>query len=276
MRAALSRRQSSRRERPSASWLADYEYGERLRTQGDEVTMKVNAEIGVLRRVTTARMPTKWGMFDAAGFERQAANDIQRVDTAVAIVMGDLRGEAPLLRIHSQCFTGEGLGSLRCDCSDQLSMAMQTIAAEGQGLVIYEYQEGRGIGLMAKLHAYELQDSGIDTVEANHVLGFRADCRDYSLPVAILRELGVHRVRLLTNNPAKARALTDAGIEVVARIPCEAKANAYSLPYLRTKKEKMDHALSLPSCDGMGQSKDQRTAEARRNSTRVAFANISI
>jgi GTP cyclohydrolase II len=242
---------------------------------GDEVTMKVNAEIGTLCRVATARMPTEWGMFNAAGFER-ATNGIAQIDTALALMMGDLRGEAPLLRVHSQCFTGEGLGSLRCDCSDQLSMAMQNIAAEGRGLVIYEYQEGRGIGLMAKLKAYELQDSGIDTVEANHVLGFRADCRDYSLPVAILRELGVHRVRLLTNNPAKARALTDAGIEVVARIPCEAKVTPYSLPYLRAKKEKMGHALSLPSCDGMGQSKDQRTAEARRNSTRVAFANISI
>jgi hypothetical protein len=105
---------------------------------------------------------------------------------------------------------------------------------------------------MAKLRAYELQDIGVDTVEANHALGFRADCRDYSLPDAILRELGVHRVRLLTNNPAKARALTDAGIEVVARIPCEATANPYSLPYLRTKKEKMDHALSLPYCEGTG------------------------
>jgi GTP cyclohydrolase II len=133
-------------------------------------------------------------------------------------------------------------------------MAMRAIAAEGRGLVIYEYQEGRGIGLMAKLQAYELQDSGIDTVEANHVLGFRADCRDYSLPVAILRELGVNRVRLLTNNPAKARALSDAGIEVGARIPCETKANSYSLPYLRTKKEKMDHALRLPIADGAGQS----------------------
>jgi GTP cyclohydrolase II len=205
-------------------------------------------------------MPTKWGLFDAAGFERQAAND--SVDTALAIVMGDLRGEAPLLRIHSQCFTGEGLGSLRCDCSEQLSMAMQTIAAEGRGLVIYEYQEGRGIGLMAKLKAYELQDSGIDTVEANHVLGFRADCRDYSLPVAILRELGLHRVRLLTNNPAKAHALTDAGIEVVDRIPCEAKVTPYSLPYLRTKKEKLGHALSLPHHDGTGQIKDLRALEA--------------
>jgi GTP cyclohydrolase II len=118
-------------------------------------------------------------------------------------------------------------------------MAMRAIAAEGRGLVIYEYQEGRGIGLMAKLQAYELQDSGIDTVDANHVLGFSADCRDYSLPVAILRELGVNRVRLLTNNPAKARALSDAGIDVVARIPCEAKANPYSLPYLRAKREKL-------------------------------------
>ena len=190
--------------------------------------MKSAAEIEILCRVATARMPTKWGMFNAAGFER-AANGTQ-IDTALALTMGDLSGEAPLLRIHSQCFTGEGLGSLRCDCSDQLSMAMRAIAAEGHGLVIYEYQEGRGIGLMAKLQAYELQDSGIDTVEANHVLGFRADCRDYSLPVAILRELGVHRVRLLTNNPAKARALSDAGIEVVARIPCEAKSSPYSLP----------------------------------------------
>ena len=207
--------------------------------------MKAAEEIGTLCRVATARMPTKWGMFTAAGFERQAPKGIQRGDTALAMIMGDLKRGVPLLRIHSQCFTGEGLGSLRCDCSDQLSTAMRAIAAEGHGLVIYEYQEGRGIGLMAKLQAYELQDGGIDTVEANHVLGFSADCRDYSLPVAILRELSVRRVRLLTNNPAKARALTDAGIEVVARIPCEATANPYSLPYLRTKKEKMDHALSL-------------------------------
>jgi GTP cyclohydrolase II len=219
--------------------------------------MKAAEEIGILCRVATARMPTKWGMFNAAGFER-AANRNAQIDTVLAIIMGDLRGDAPLLRIHSQCFTGEGLGSLRCDCSDQLAIAMRTIAAEGEGLVIYEYQEGRGIGLMAKLKAYELQDDGIDTVEANRVLGFSADCRDYSLPVAILRELGVHRVRLLTNNPAKARALIDAGIEVAARIPCEAKANPYSLPYLRTKKERMDHALSLPYCDDTGRLKDLR------------------
>jgi GTP cyclohydrolase II len=235
--------------------------------------MKSAAESGILCRVATARMPTKWGMFNAAGFER-VANGIPQIDTALALIMGDLRGEAPLLRIHSQCSTGEGLGSLRCDCGDQLSMAMRAIAAEGQGLVIYEYQEGRGIGLTAKLKAYELQDSGIDTVEANHVLGFKADCRDYSLPVAILGELGVHRVRLLTNNPAKARALTDAGIEVVARIACEAKANSYSLLYLRTKKEKMDHALRLHYCDGTDQSKFWRALEAHQNPTRLAYTEI--
>jgi GTP cyclohydrolase II len=236
--------------------------------------MKTAEEIGTLCRVASARMPTKWGMFNAAGFARQAPNGIQPRDTALAMVMGDLKRQAPLLRIHSQCFTGESLGSLRCDCSDQLSMAMRAIAAEGHGLVIYEYQEGRGIGLMAKLQAYELQDSGIDTVEANHVLGFSADCRDYSLPVAILREIGVQRVRLLTNNPAKARALTDAGIEVVDRIPCEAKANPYSLSYLRTKKEKMHHALNLPRCDDTGKSKDLRAVEAPQNPTRLAYAEI--
>ena len=122
---------------------------------------------------------------------------------------------------------------------------MQAIADEGRGLVIYEYQEGRGIGLMAKLEAYELQDAGIDTVEANHALGFKADCRDFSLPAAILRDLGIKRVRLLSNNPRKANALTESGIEVVAQLLCEAAPNPHSLVYLRTKKEKMGHALSL-------------------------------
>src|ERR1700752_3800095 len=199
----------------------------------------------LLWRVASTRMPTKWGMFDVIGFERDISNGTQRVETALAIVMGDLTEGAPLLRIHSQCFTGEVLGSLRCDCHDQLEMAMQAIADEGRGLVIYEYQEGRGIGLMAKLEAYELQDAGLDTVEANHALGFKADCRDFSLPAAIVRELGVKRVRLLSNNPRKADALAENGIEVVAQIPCEAAPNTHSLVYLRTKKEKMGHALSL-------------------------------
>jgi len=202
-------------------------------------------QIGALWRIASTRMPTKWGLFDAIGYERDVANGTQRVESALAIVMGDVIEGTPLLRLHSQCFTGEVLGSLRCDCHDQLEMAMQAIAEEGRGLVIYEYQEGRGIGLMAKLEAYELQDAGIDTVEANHALGFKADCRDFSLPAAILRDLGIGRVRLLSNNPRKANALAENGIEVVAQLPCEAAPNPHSLVYLRTKKERMGHALSL-------------------------------
>jgi len=190
-------------------------------------------------------MPTKWGMFTAVGFERDVSNGNRPAETAVALVMGDVNAGTPLLRVHSQCFTGELLGSLRCDCHDQLEMAMQAIAEEGRGLVIYEYQEGRGIGLMSKLQAYELQDVGLDTVEANHALGFKADSRDFSLPAAILRDLRIKRVRLLSNNPRKASALIENGIEVVAQLSCEAAPNPHSFAYLRTKKEKMGHALSL-------------------------------
>jgi GTP cyclohydrolase II len=190
-------------------------------------------------------MPTRWGVFQIIGFERETLDGSHRVETALAIVLGDLKGGAPLLRIHSQCFTGEVLGSLRCDCGEQLEIAMRAIAEEGRGLVIYEYQEGRGIGLVAKLQAYALQDEGLDTVEANHALGFEADYRDFGLSVAILHELGVGRVRLLTNNPEKARALRDAGIEVIAQVACEAAPNPHSLAYLRAKKEKMGHALAL-------------------------------
>ena len=160
--------------------------------------------------------------------------------------MGDLTEGVPLLRIHSQCFTGEVLGSLRCDCRDQLEMAMQAIAEEGRGLVIYEYQEGRGIGLMAKLEAYELQDAGLDTVEANHALGFKADCRDFSLPAAIVRDLGIKRVRLLSNNPRKAQRIErKTASRWSSVLSCEAAPNPHSFAYLRTKKEKMGHALSL-------------------------------
>src|SRR5260221_12926230 len=143
-----------------------------------------------VRRVVSTRMPTRWGVFQALGFEREIANGRRRVETALALVLGELTEGAPLVRIHSQCFTGEVLGSLRCDCNDQLELAMQAIADEGRGLVIYEHQEGRGIGLMAKLQAYALQDTGLDTVDANHALGFDADCRDFGLPAAILQALG--------------------------------------------------------------------------------------
>ncbi|HUI14754.1 MAG TPA: GTP cyclohydrolase II [Xanthobacteraceae bacterium] len=236
--------------------------------------MKMTSQTGFLWRAATARLPTKWGMFHATGFEREFANGIRRVETALAIVMGDLTLDAPLLRIHSQCFTGEVLGSLRCDCGDQLSMAMQTIAEEGRGLVIYEYQEGRGIGLMAKLQSYELQDVGIDTVEANHALGFKADCRDFSLSAAILGDLGVSRVRLLTNNPHKVRALLDADIEIVARIPCEVAPTSYSLSYLLTKQERMGHALSLAHRHGRGRMVASRSAASFNPRQRHSASDI--
>jgi GTP cyclohydrolase II len=184
-------------------------------------------------------------MFAAMGFEREVSNGSRRVETALALVLGDLSQGAPLLRVHSQCLTGEVFGSLRCDCGGQLNLAMKAIAQEGRGLVIYEFQEGRGIGLMAKLQAYELQDAGIDTIDANHALGFETDFRDFSLAAAILHDLRIPRVRLLTNNPRKVRALSDAGIEVVERLPCEVGPTAHSLAYLQTKKQKMGHALSL-------------------------------
>jgi GTP cyclohydrolase II len=190
-------------------------------------------------------------VFELVGFDRVICSGTRHTETAFAMILGDLADGAPKLRVHSQCFTGEILGSLRCDCRKQLELALQSIAAEGRGLVIYEHQEGRGIGLMAKLQAYALQDIGLDTVEANNALGFAADCRDYGLPAAILHALSVTRVRLLSNNPHKKRAMEGAGIDVVARIPCEAPPNPHSLAYLRTKKESMEHVLSLEYGEGL-------------------------
>jgi GTP cyclohydrolase II len=222
------------------------------------------AQTGLLWRVASTRMPTKWGMFDAIGYERDVSNGTRRVETALAMVMGDPTEGVPLLRIHSQCFTGEVLGSLRCDCHDQLEMAMQAIAEEGSGLVIYEYQEGRGIGLMAKLQAYELQDAGIDTVEANHALGFKADCRDFGLPAAILRDLGIQRVRLLSNNPRKACALTENNVEVVVLLSCEVAPNPHSLAYLRTKRQRMGHTLGLWQGESADQTRDFLAVRSQR------------
>ena len=210
-----------------------------------ENSARATAQLGPLWRIASTRLPTKWGMFEVMGFERDVWTGGRTVETGLALVLGDLRQGVPLLRVHSQCLTGDVFGSLRCDCAGQLNLAMQAIAQEGRGLVIYEYQEGRGIGLMAKLQAYELQDAGIDTIEANHAFGFKADLRDFSLAAAILQELRIPRVRLLTNNPRKARALSNGGIEVVERLSCEVGPTAHSLAYLRTKKQKMGHALSL-------------------------------
>ena len=166
------------------------------------------------------------------------------MESAVALVMGDVQSVSPLVRIHSQCLTGDVFGSLRCDCRQQLEMALAMIASAGAGILIYEQQEGRGIGLMAKLQAYELQDLGLDTVEANERLGFKADHREFSLPGGILKHLGVERVRLLSNNPDKVAALERAGIEITERVPCEVPANAYAEDYLQTKKQKMGHLFT--------------------------------
>jgi GTP cyclohydrolase II len=196
-----------------------------------------------IQRVALARLPTRWGAFEALAFGRRLVNGTPRIETAVAIVLGDLTHAAPLLRIHSQCLTGELFSSLRCDCADQLDIAMRKIIKES-GLVIYEHQEGRGIGLIAKLRAYALQDAGLDTIDANLALGFAPDSRDFTLPAAILKELGIRRVRLLTNNPLKSSALEDAGIEV-ERVSCEAASNPHSIGYLLTKQERFGHALTL-------------------------------
>jgi 3,4-dihydroxy-2-butanone 4-phosphate synthase/GTP cyclohydrolase II len=198
-----------------------------------------------VQRVAATQIPTKWGVFQTIGFERHISNGTRSVETAVAVFLGDLTKEAPLVRIHSQCFTGEVLKSLRCDCGEQLEIAMQAITEEERGLLIYEHQEGRGIGLMAKLQAYALQDQGFDTVQANHAIGFPADCRDFSFSAAILQELGINQVRLLSNNPKKSEALRKAGIDVVAQISCESAPTAYSYSYLRFKQEKLGHTLTL-------------------------------
>jgi GTP cyclohydrolase II len=197
-----------------------------------------------LVRMASTRLPTRFGVFELIGFER-ANVDKGETESALLLILGNLQDPAPLLRIHSQCLTGEILGSLRCDCRGQLELAMSAIANEGSGLVVYEYQEGRGIGLMAKLKAYALQDKGLDTVEANHALGFDTDYRDFSLAVAVLHELKVRQVRLMSNNPQKVEALTKGGIEVIELIACEAPPNPYALSYLRTKKNKMGHSLTI-------------------------------
>jgi GTP cyclohydrolase II len=198
-----------------------------------------------VEQVASAEFPTRWGKFRIYGFRGHSVSDAdRRVEEAVALVMGDVNSQAPLVRVHSQCLTGDVFHSLRCDCRQQLELSLSMIAEEGAGILIYEQQEGRGIGLMAKLQAYELQDSGLDTVEANERLGFKADHRDFTLPGDILKALGVTRVRLLSNNPDKVEALERAGIRVIARVPCEVTPSPHAEEYLRTKKEKLGHLFT--------------------------------
>jgi GTP cyclohydrolase II len=198
-----------------------------------------------IQQIASADFPTRWGNFRIHGFRSQTGSDgSRRVEEAVAVVMGDIHSAPPLVRVHSQCLTGDVFHSLRCDCGQQLEMALSMIREAGAGILIYEQQEGRGIGLMAKLQAYELQETGLDTVEANERLGFEADLRNFTLPGEILKLLGVHSVRLLSNNPDKVAALESAGVKVVERVPCEVEANPYAQEYLKTKKEKLGHLFT--------------------------------
>ena len=207
-----------------------------------------------VRKLADADFPTRWGHFRILGFEGVLAdpepcNDqvpapSRRVETAVALVMGDITTQPPVVRIHSQCLTGDVFHSLRCDCRQQLELALAAIADAGSGILIYENQEGRGIGLMAKLQAYELQDQGMDTIEANLELGYKADCREYELPAQILLSLGVRSVRLITNNPAKVEALEAVGVTVAERMSAEVPSEPTFERYLQTKREKMGHLVS--------------------------------
>jgi GTP cyclohydrolase II len=208
-------------------------------------------------QVADADFPTRWGHFRLLGFEGHlpkprpcceesalhSEQDGKRVEGLVALVMGDIHSKPPVIRIHSQCLTGDVFGSLRCDCRLQLELALSRIGQEGAGILLYEQQEGRGIGLMAKLRAYELQDQGRDTVEANEELGYAADCREFELPAEVLKLLGVSQVRLITNNPEKVAALETGGISVVERISAEVIPQESFEKYLKTKHEKMGHIV---------------------------------
>ena len=195
-----------------------------------------------VEKVAEATFPCRFGEFRIFGFRRSVNGQVEEI---VALKMGDFSapGPVPLVRIHSQCLTGDVFGSLRCDCGPQLALALEMIAGEGRGLLIYDPQEGRGIGLLNKLMAYQLQDEGADTVEANEKLGFEPDLRSYELAVAVLRYFGLSKVRFLSNNPAKVEALEAAGVAVEERVPCEAAGNERAAGYLRTKKEKLGHLI---------------------------------
>jgi GTP cyclohydrolase II len=201
-----------------------------------------------VRKVAEADFPSRWGAFRIFGFEgtkATAGGEPGEADKLVALVLGDIHAAPPVVRIHSQCLTGDVFGSLRCDCRLQFELAMQRIVDEGAGIMLYEQKEGRGIGLMAKLQAYELQDHGLDTVEANLKLGYAADCRDYELPGAVLKWMKIDKVRLITNNPEKIEAVEAAGIQVVERLSAEVEPHRSFERYLRTKQEKMGHMLDF-------------------------------
>ncbi len=195
----------------------------------------------LVQKVAEARLPTKFGEFIVMSYKSNVD-----ADEHVALVKGDISGDKPVLvRVHSECLTGDVFGSLRCDCGDQIKLAMQSIAEEGRGIFLYVRQEGRGIGLHNKLRAYALQDQGMDTVEANVALGFDPDLRDYGVGAQILADLGLHNVRLLTNNPKKVVGLESYGLKIVETVPLIAPPNPYNIRYLETKQKKLGHLLDV-------------------------------
>jgi 3,4-dihydroxy 2-butanone 4-phosphate synthase/GTP cyclohydrolase II len=221
------------------------QHGLRIVAIADLIKYRMNKE-SLVRRIATAKLPTKYGgTFTAIAYE----NDIDPYHH-VALVQGEIGpNDVVLVRVHSQCLTGDVFGSKRCDCEEQLHTAMAMVEKEGKGVIVYMRQEGRGIGLVNKLRAYTLQDDGKDTVEANEALGFKADMREYGIGAQILADVGLHKIRLMTNNPRKIIGLEGYGIEVLERVPIETKPRKENLEYLKTKATKMGHLLSIPSSD---------------------------
>jgi 3,4-dihydroxy 2-butanone 4-phosphate synthase/GTP cyclohydrolase II len=219
------------------------EHGLKIVSIADLIKYRLNKE-SLVRRIVTATIPTKYGgVFTAIAYE----NDVDPYHH-IALVKGEIGPEdTVLVRVHSQCLTGDVFGSKRCDCEEQLHTAMAMVEKEGKGVIVYMRQEGRGIGLVNKLRAYCLQDMGKDTVEANEVLGFKADMRDYGIGAQILADLGLHKIRLMTNNPRKIIGLEGYGIEVVERVPIETKPHQENIEYLKAKAKKMGHLLSIKS-----------------------------